>query len=46
LALRAVRSARRTIDVSGDGTNNSGREVTQARDAALAQGVTINGSSS
>jgi hypothetical protein len=36
-------SARRTIDVSGDGTNNSGREVTAARDAAVAKGVTING---
>ncbi len=36
-------SARRTIDISGDGTNNSGRDVTAARDAALAQGVTING---
>jgi hypothetical protein len=36
-------SARRTIDVSGDGTNNSGRDVTQARDAALAKGITING---
>ena len=34
---------RRTIDVSGDGTNNSGREVTAARDEALAKGVTING---
>jgi hypothetical protein len=36
-------SARRTIDVSGDGTNNSGRDVTLARDEAVAQGVTING---
>ncbi|MBV8575199.1 MAG: DUF1194 domain-containing protein [Acetobacteraceae bacterium] len=36
-------STRRTIDVSGDGTNNSGRDVTAARDEALAQGVTING---
>jgi hypothetical protein len=36
-------SRRRTIDVSGDGTNNSGREVTAARDEAIAQGVTING---
>ena len=36
-------AARRTIDVSGDGTNNSGREVTAARDEALGQGVTING---
>jgi Protein of unknown function (DUF1194) len=36
-------AARRTIDVSGDGTNNSGREVTAARDEAVAKGVTING---
>ena len=36
-------SARRTIDISGDGTNNSGREVTAARDDAVAKGVTING---
>jgi hypothetical protein len=34
---------RRTIDVSGDGTNNSGRDVTAARDEAVAKGVTING---
>ena len=34
---------RRTIDVSGDGTNNSGRDVTLARDEAVGQGVTING---
>jgi hypothetical protein len=37
------RSSRRTIDVSGDGTNNSGRDVAAARDDAVAQGVTING---
>jgi Protein of unknown function (DUF1194) len=43
LARAPYESARRTIDVSGDGTNNSGRDVTQARDEALAQGVTING---
>ena len=36
-------SVRRTIDISGDGTNNAGRDVTLARDEALAQGVTING---
>jgi Protein of unknown function (DUF1194) len=36
-------SARRTIDVSGDGTNNSGRDVSLARDEAIAKGVTING---
>ena len=29
--------------MSGDGTNNSGRDVTLARDEAVAQGVTING---
>jgi hypothetical protein len=34
---------RRTIDISGDGTNNAGREVKLARDEALAKGVTING---
>jgi uncharacterized protein DUF1194 len=43
LARAPFESARRTIDVSGDGTNNSGGEVTQARDAAVAQGVAING---
>ena len=36
-------AARRTIDVSGDGTNNAGRDVRLARDEALAKGVTING---
>jgi hypothetical protein len=36
-------SDRRTIDVSGDGTNNAGRDVGQARDEALALGITING---
>ena len=34
---------RHTIDVSGDGTNNAGRDVTKARDEALALGITING---
>jgi hypothetical protein len=34
---------RQVIDVSGDGTNNSGREVTVARDEAIARGVIING---
>jgi hypothetical protein len=36
-------TARRAIDVSGDGTNNSGRDVVTARDQALAKGITING---
>jgi hypothetical protein len=43
LARAPFQSNRHTIDVSGDGTNNSGREVTDARDEALAKGVTING---
>jgi len=34
---------RRVIDISGDGANNEGRLVTQARDAAVAAGITING---
>ena len=34
---------RRIIDISGDGTNNSGRAITEARDQAIAGGVTING---
>jgi hypothetical protein len=34
---------RRVIDVSGDGTNNSGRDVTAARDQAVEDGVVING---
>jgi hypothetical protein len=36
-------AVRRTIDISGDGTNNAGRDVTAARDEAVAQGITING---
>jgi Protein of unknown function (DUF1194) len=36
-------AGRRTIDVSGDGTNNSGRDVRSARDEAVAKDVTING---
>jgi hypothetical protein len=36
-------SRRRTIDVSGDGTNNSGRDVRAARDEAVAKEITING---
>jgi Protein of unknown function (DUF1194) len=39
----AVDGARRIIDVSGDGANNTGPPVVGARDAALAAGITING---
>jgi Protein of unknown function (DUF1194) len=35
-------ASRRTIDISGDGTNNAGRDVRTARDEALAQDITIN----
>jgi len=34
---------RQVIDISGDGANNDGRPVTNARDDALAAGITING---
>jgi hypothetical protein len=36
-------ATRRVIDVCGDGTNNAGREVAEARDDAVKAGVTING---
>jgi Protein of unknown function (DUF1194) len=36
-------AARRTIDVSGDGTNNAGRDVKLARDEAVAKGIVVNG---
>ena len=42
-ATADVTADRLAIDVSGDGTNNSGREVGAARDDALAAGITING---
>ena len=34
---------RRVIDISGDGPNNAGPPVVQARDRALAAGIVING---
>jgi hypothetical protein len=37
------RGTRRVIDISGDGPNNSGEPVLEARNAALAKGVTIDG---
>ena len=42
-AKTQIKADRRVIDVSGDGTNNSGRPILEARQAALAQGVIING---
>lgn len=43
LARSPFQSERKVIDISGDGTNNSGPDVTAARDAAIAKNVTING---
>src|SRR5262245_62042265 len=37
------RGDRKVIDISGDGSNNLGRPVEQARNEALQQGVRING---
>lgn len=36
-------AARRVIDISGDGTSNAGRPLSDARDQAVAAGITING---
>jgi hypothetical protein len=43
LAWSGFTGSRRAIDISGDGSNNHGRDVAQARDEAVAQGITING---
>ena len=43
LAESGLNAPRRVIDVCGDGTNNAGREITEARDDALKAGITING---
>ena len=39
----AIDHARRVIDVSGDGVNNSGPPAELARDRAVAEGIVING---
>ncbi|MEA2984926.1 MAG: hypothetical protein QOD94_1180 [Alphaproteobacteria bacterium] len=36
-------STRRTIDISGDGANTSGRSITHARDEAVRSGISVNG---
>lgn len=43
LAAAPGPAGKRIIDVSGDGTSNSGRPVGEARDEAVAHGITING---
>jgi hypothetical protein len=42
-AGNGFKGLRRVVDISGDGPNNQGIPVTKARDAAVAQGITING---
>jgi hypothetical protein len=42
IAAAPAEADKRIIDISGDGTNNSGRAVTEARDQAIAAGTTIN----
>jgi Protein of unknown function (DUF1194) len=37
------KGTKRVIDISGDGSNNRGRPVTQARDDAVSAGVIVNG---
>jgi hypothetical protein len=43
LAEAPMEGLRKVIDVSGDGVNNSGPPVEAERDAAVAEGITING---
>jgi hypothetical protein len=43
LAESGFDTSRRVIDVCGDGTNNAGRDVQEARDDAVKAGITING---
>ena len=43
LAESGFEAQRRVIDVCGDGTNNAGRDVSEARDDAVGAGITING---
>jgi hypothetical protein len=40
---RAFEGTRQVVDISGDGVNNSGRPVAEAREAALARGIVLNG---
>ena len=43
LQAAPVGGGKMVIDISGDGTSNAGRPVTEARDDAVNAGVTING---
>ncbi len=43
LTFNAYEGRRRVVDVSGDGRTNQGVQTSQMRDAAIAEGVTVNG---
>jgi len=43
IAMAPHAPRRRVIDISGDGANNRGRPADEARDGAIAAGITING---
>jgi len=43
IARSPFTAARHIVDVSGDGTNNAGRDVSGAREEVVAKGITING---
>ena len=43
IARAPFEAERHAIDVSGDGTNNAGRDVRFFRDQAVAQGIIVNG---
>ncbi len=40
---RGYEGTRRVVDISGDGVNNSGRPLADARSEALAKGIVLNG---
>lgn len=43
IQLNRFNGMRKVIDISGDGPNNQGGRVTEARDEVLTSGITING---
>lgn len=43
IATCPFRATRHVIDVSGDGTSNSGPDVAEQRDMAVERGITVNG---
>lgn len=43
LSAGGPHATRQVIDICGDGTNNAGREIADARDDAVKAGITVNG---